>query len=411
MRTDSGSGESGIDETPAFSFELKFQVLVVGASEAAIRELAGPLKGQSYKILGALSDARACRGLEQDQPDLVLLDSRAADGGAEPEPWSVRDLALQQGIPVLHVVSPGCPPSLRPATAGSLGAADTGPLEVVLTEPIPETISTTVRALILANSLQKVVQRQGDELKHLYEKWRQSKKIERNLARFVVHDLKDPLEIITSCLNGLEISLGPRASSEQAMCLVGSRQAVNRLSEMIINLLDMDKFEEGQIRLDRREIDLKPFMLEATKEYQVMGKLEGVEVVCHLAEDLPVVWVDVGLFKRVLGNLVNNAVRYATKATVVYILATDDPLRGMVTFKVRNQGAGIPAEKKRTLFEQFSQVGEEGQRQWSGGGGMGLHFCRLVVEAHGGRIWVEDAEPAGSIFAFTISRDKPSANP
>jgi signal transduction histidine kinase len=114
---------------------------------------------------------------------------------------------------------------------------------------------------------------------------------------------------------------------------------------------------------------------------------------------LPEVEADQQLIQRVLANLVGNAIAHTPPGGRITLAARPEPA-GHVTFSVRDTGQGIPLEQQQRIFEKFAQVESGGTRRR--GTGLGLTFCRMAVDAHGGRIWVESKVGAGSTFAFTL---------
>jgi two-component system, OmpR family, sensor histidine kinase KdpD len=117
--------------------------------------------------------------------------------------------------------------------------------------------------------------------------------------------------------------------------------------------------------------------------------------------------VDGDKIERLLLNLVDNALKYTNRETQVIIRAHMPDAEGRVRVEVADHGPGVPEDYKQRLFDRYVQI--KGRRSARGGVGLGLTFCRLVVEAHGGSIWIEDNQPNGSIFAFTLPALKQEA--
>jgi len=110
--------------------------------------------------------------------------------------------------------------------------------------------------------------------------------------------------------------------------------------------------------------------------------------------------VDPELIGRVLDNLLDNAIKYSPDGAVVRLWVRPSTLRGLMVFGVRDEGPGIALEEQDRLFQKFQRV--RGQRARRGGTGLGLAFCKLVVEAHQGKIWLDSGPGAGSTFAFSL---------
>ncbi|PJF22590.1 MAG: hypothetical protein CUN56_05200, partial [Phototrophicales bacterium] len=125
----------------------------------------------------------------------------------------------------------------------------------------------------------------------------------------------------------------------------------------------------------------------------------NITVVPELDENLPLLNIDEDKVERLLLNLVDNAIKYSPTNSEIHIRAypMDDEI---IRVDVLDNGPGVPDDYKTTLFDSFVQI--EGRRNVRRGVGLGLSFCKLVVDAHHGKIWVEDNQPTGSIFAFTL---------
>jgi signal transduction histidine kinase len=118
--------------------------------------------------------------------------------------------------------------------------------------------------------------------------------------------------------------------------------------------------------------------------------------------DLPPVWIDDEKIQRVLINLLDNALRHTPQDGQITVEAAHHAKEKMVTVRVVDTGPGIPAEARDRIFDKFVQLDPQRVLRGHKGTGLGLTFCRLVIEAHGGRIWVEDGAGGGAAFCFTL---------
>jgi signal transduction histidine kinase len=126
------------------------------------------------------------------------------------------------------------------------------------------------------------------------------------------------------------------------------------------------------------------------------------EVSVSVPNDLPGVWVDADMLRRVLTNLLENAVKYSPAGSKIYLGSRLDG--DMVLMWVQDTGPGIPADERERIFDKFTRLHGSGGPK---GLGLGLAFCRLAVEAHGGRIWVEECPEIGACFKFTLPTSPP----
>jgi signal transduction histidine kinase len=227
-------------------------------------------------------------------------------------------------------------------------------------------------------------------------------RLREELADMIVHDLRNPLNVISNGLQLLEEAAIEEADREYADVVIDTmRRASQRVERLVDTLLDIARLEEGSLELDRQALDLAPLVAEIIAEERHLAEATGVALGADLPAGLPEVWVDRDVLLRVLINLLDNALKF-THAGRVWVEAHPAEA-GAVRVDVVDTGPGIPDGERERIFEKFTQV--RGQVQTRRGSGLGLAFCRMAVEAHGGRIWAEDGPGGkGSRFAFTIPR-------
>jgi signal transduction histidine kinase len=177
------------------------------------------------------------------------------------------------------------------------------------------------------------------------------------------------------------------------------RVEVASLMRLILNLLDINKSEEGKLVPAVAAVNLAELTGKIVEAIGVRARAKEVQLVRELG-DVVEVPADPDLLTRVLENLIDNALRYAPKGSRVTISARLLPAEAEL--RVADQGKGIPVGLRESVFERFVQLGADSAAQRSSRG-LGLTFCRLAVDAHGGRIFVEDAAP-GAAFCIRLPR-------
>ncbi len=217
-----------------------------------------------------------------------------------------------------------------------------------------------------------------------------------DLLRAVSHDLRNPLSAVLGQAQLLERRLEKAGLEAERRSTQSIIAAAERMNTMIQDLVDAARAEAGQIRLERRPVDLRASAL-ALKERLATG-LETGRIDIEIPEDLPRVWADPGRLDRILGNLWSNALKYSTAGTRVTVSARAED--GWVVTSVTDRGPGIPPDELPRLFERYFR-GALG-RERGEGVGLGLYITRRLVEAHGGRIWVESQVGVGSTFSFSL---------
>jgi signal transduction histidine kinase len=170
---------------------------------------------------------------------------------------------------------------------------------------------------------------------------------------------------------------------------------------MINDLLDVEKMESGSTELQYVEIDGMSLVAGAMKQVALLAEESNTALVTDVAANLPAFSGDGKKLTRTLVNLIGNAIKFTGAGTVTVSAQKDDP--ATIRFAVRDTGEGIPVESFGRIFEKFGQL--DSRRV---GTGLGLAFCKLAVEAHGGRITVESTPGSGSLFSFTIPTGRDS---
>lgn len=246
----------------------------------------------------------------------------------------------------------------------------------------------------------KLIQRRGQE----FIQWIQrdiSAQLEleetrTDLINMIYHDLRSPLGNIVSSLDVVNTSLPPESELERSLIAIANRAAL-RLSRLVDSLLDMRRMEAGQLILNRDQTNLHTLALEAFDSVSANAEGKGIGLKNDVAPRLPLVHVDADMVRRVLINLVDNAIKYTPGEGMVTLAAKAGP-EG-VTLSVRDTGPGIPASEHSRIFSKFARLKREVAPK---GLGLGLAFCKMAVEAHGGKIWVESQPGQGSTFFFTL---------
>jgi len=228
---------------------------------------------------------------------------------------------------------------------------------------------------------------------------RELEQLRENLTHMIVHDLRSPIGTVA---NSLELLSAPReGASAQADALIDiATRAVKRVLTMVESLLDISRLEAGQELLLRQPVSLSAVARSAAEQLALYQKRKRIRLDLQWSEPLPSVMADEEMIERVLINLIDNALKFSPVDSVVILsLAVE---HNTFYVRVQDNGPGIPAEHQQHIFNKFARVQMQNNVR---GIGLGLAFCRLAVEAHGGRLWVESASGQGSTFVFTLPLD------
>ncbi|GIV98312.1 MAG: hypothetical protein KatS3mg057_2969 [Herpetosiphonaceae bacterium] len=229
---------------------------------------------------------------------------------------------------------------------------------------------------------------------------RQLEQLREDYTGMLVHDLRSPL---TGVLNGLTMvrrGLAGEITDMQRELLDIAANSGQAMLGMINTLLDISKMESGQMKLEREPTSLYEIVDAAIERVIASARNAEIEVRNELPAGLPLVEIDREKSVRVLQNLLDNAIKFTpAKGTVRILGVVEQKDSGAsVVISVQDTGPGIPEAYRRRIFEKFGQV--EGRKVK--GTGLGLAFCRLAVESHGGEIWVDSQEGQGSTFSFRL---------
>lgn len=220
---------------------------------------------------------------------------------------------------------------------------------------------------------------------------------ERELhTHLLVHDMKNPMASILGGLQLLEITMTPQAPETQVRTLRLINQAADQLNGYISDIMDVAQLEERLLRPRRQDQDLDGLLVQLRERWEPNLTFHDrpLTLTCTVGACFP---MDPRLINRVLDNLVDNALHYAPRGSEIklFLMAGERELR----ITVQDGGQGVPREARQRIFEKFGRAA----KARSGGRGLGLYFCRLAVEAHGGSIHVE-GEPGDNRFVVCLPR-------
>jgi K+-sensing histidine kinase KdpD len=265
---------------------------------------------------------------------------------------------------------------------------------------LADSTSIAIENVQLYQSLEQRVAERTAELAAKHAALERTQRHKEELAALLVHDLRSPA-------NGLMLSAKVRLRSKE-LDDRGRRQwqnvhtAAEAIHRMAMNLLDVTRSEDGTFSPRLGEVALPQLLGEVVELMTPLAaeRSQRLALAARVAE--PILSCDAELVRRVLQNLVDNGLRYTPDDGEVQIEARD--AEQGVEIRVTDQGPGVPPEQRRAIFDKWSRGGQPVDRDDAAGRGLGLTFCRLAVEAHGGTIHVEPGQPGGSAFVVRFPR-------
>ncbi len=257
-----------------------------------------------------------------------------------------------------------------------------------------------LRDLALAEELARRSANAVDNAR-LYARAREAVRARDEVLGMVSHDLRNPIATISMTSELLlDLELQP---AEQRKHLEIIQRTVKGLNRFIQDLLDVSQTESGQLAVERQPVEPAELIREACEMMQPLIQAESQRLECRVERDLPVVEADPSRLHQVLSNLLGNSLKFAGAGGLIRIEVGRH--QEGVRFSVIDNGPGIPAEALPRLFDRHWRARETAHR----GAGLGLAIARGIVEAHGGRIWVESEIGKGTAFHFSIPLAAPGA--
>ena len=359
------------------------RILVVDDMPVNVRLLASILKLAGYEVVTASSGREALDRFQSSSVDVILLDVMMPDmDGFE---VCQRIEAEVLFLPIVMVTA-------LQETADRVKALEAG-ADDFLTKPV-DGVEVVARVKSLVR-----LKRQREELDRAYTELRRVEAMRDDLTYMIVHDLRTPLTSLLTGLQSLELlgELSPDQLEVVWMAVTGGQT----LLSIINDLLDIGKMESGTVELKRQEIAPRKLLDEAAAQVSALLIEKRLTLTKAAPDTLPALRADQDKLCRTLVNLLGNAIKFTPKDGAITLTARYDAAEEAVVFSVSDTGEGIPKEAFERIFEKFGQVEtRQGGRKMSTG--LGLTFCKMAVEAHGGRIWVESEPGKGSSFSFTL---------
>ncbi len=234
----------------------------------------------------------------------------------------------------------------------------------------------------------------GDRLNELDE-------IKQAFFQTITHDLRNPLSAIMGYAEILSESLKDTVTEKQLSQIKIVHTAAGQLTAMVNDILDISKLEAGAMKLEFQPVSLRDIVTQLVDLLSVQAQKFKVTLAADLDADLPSIHADLDLLRRVVMNLITNALKFTPEGGTVTVRAAREGADS-VRLAVTDTGCGIPKEKLKYMFTKFFQVDETKTLARKKGTGLGLTIVKQVVEAHGGKVWVESEWQKGSSFIFVL---------
>jgi signal transduction histidine kinase len=306
-------------------------------------------------------------------------------------------------------------PRVRAETLERIGEHLARVLDLILFSGHRAFLTSNMHLASVRESFRELVDK-NTQLQQAFDRLKELDRLKSNFLATVSHELRTPLTSIIGYSDMLTAGIGGELTEEQLEFVETIHQKGEHLLALITSLLDMNKLEQGTMRLSRETLPVKALLDDLQKTLAPSAAKKGVTLVVEVTPDAGTVFVDPVRIKQVLFNLAENALKFTPRGGTVRFTGCvteaegDDDGFGAVLLSmpkravrigVIDSGIGIPAEEHEKIFDAFYQVDGSSTRE-HGGTGLGLSIVRRIVEAHGGRIWVESEPGQGAAFYLTI---------
>lgn len=356
------------------------KILIVDDEQSMRLQLESMLIGEDYQITLLGDGKELLDKLPEMMPDLIILDLMMPQINGFEVCHRLKKHPQFQHIPIILVTV------MDGETALTRGLVEAG-ADDFLQKPVSRLeLRARVRSMLR-------IKKQYDELQRIM-------RMREELSNMVVHDMSSP---IVSVLLHATLMKDKITDSELLNHLQMIQIAAERLDSFVNDMLMLAKMEESKLHLNQAMVNINQLVLDAEKPFRVIAQSKGIQLKIGLPQQPIKKLVDRNLFGRVIANLLANALQYSPNGTTVtlslsakYINDNERQLR----IQVSDQGPGIKEEYRNRVFEKFEVIDlkKKGVPQI----GLGLTFCKMAIEAHGGRIYVKPNQPQGSIFVVEI---------
>ncbi len=362
-------------------------LLVVDDNETNRDVLSRRLQMQGYAVETAQSGPDALNAVEARVFDLVLLDIMMPDMDGYEVLRRLKENGETRDLPVIMISAIGDLDSV--VRCIEMGAED------YLPKPFnPTLLKARIGACLEKKRGHDREVRLFAQLQENYSKLQEMEKMRDDLTNMIVHDLRTPLSSLMAGLQTIEL-LGPLSSEQTECCQIALRGGFSLLG-MINDLLDISKLEDGAPNLDVESLQVADLVAKSCEQVQSAAAHRGIALKRELPSDLPALDGDASKLQRTLVNLLGNAIKFSAHGQSIVVGACAQGEDELLLW-VRDEGEGIPGDAFERIFEKFGQV-ENRKAGRAMSTGLGLALCKMVVEAHRGRIWVESELGQGSTF-------------
>lgn len=356
-------------------------VMVVDDTVENLRLLSDMLGAHGFEVRPVTSGSQALRAAERNPPDLVLLDVNMPEMDGYEVCTRLKQLEGARDVPVIFLTALG-------ETSDKLRAFEVGGVDYV-TKPFQvEEVLARVRSQVSLRQARA-------ELSRNYQRLQALESLRDDLVHMVVHDMRSPMSVLLSHLGFVledATGLGEEATTDLERAIKAAR-SINRMAS---DLLDLSRLQDGKMPLDKQSCDLTQVAAEVATALGVIDHTRNLELTTG---EVVRAQCDHMLMQRVVENLVQNAIKHTPAGTTIRVGVVQ--VENRVRVWVEDEGPGVPLSARERIFEKYGTLQSRKSKEFHSVG-LGLAFCKLAVEAHGGTIGVDSVQVKGSVFWFEL---------
>ena len=352
------------------------------------------LKPKGYDIRTATDGLKALEAVTEEKPDLVLLDIMLPRMNGFEVCETLKKDEHTKTIPILMITA------LRDLKdkikALEVGADD------FITKPFENVeLLARVKSLLRLKEFHDELVQKNKELQDKNKTLVRMDKFKEELINLIVHDMKNPLFVIQGNLQMMAMNLGQSAGENITKYTNRIERSSQQLLRMVVNLLDISRFEEGRLELKKDLTDFNKLVVEIANRVKEYPENSNKELIINADNSMPEMFFDKSIIERVIENMVNFATNNTSDGGQVQI-QTRMLEDGRLQFSIHDNGTQIPKKYQEKIFEKYSQteIKNAGYRVERA---LGLTFCKMAVDAHHGKMWMDLDNPVGNKFIIQIA--------
>ena len=367
--------------------ENKSTSILIADDDVAIRTMIKQiLASEGYTVIVAPDGAEALRLARENKPDLILTDVKMPNMDGYQVCQAIKGDPAMKHVPILVL-------TVLDRNEERVKGLDAGADDFINKPFNPAELLARVRAFLRTKSLH-------DELQRSYIRLKELEDMRDALTGMIIHDLKSPLNVISGSIQvTLESLSGGDANSKDDIRLLKNAEASCRHMMSLLNdILDVSRLEQHQLPLKKEKVSMEEIVKECLELLEPLRIKYDVLFKTEFQPNLPAVSADRVIAQRVITNILSNSLKFTPPEGSITVYGKS--MGKEIEIAIQDTGIGIPEKYHTRIFEKFFQGNEfESTRK---GQGVGLTFCKMAIDAHGGRIWAESKENEGSRFIIRL---------